>query len=88
MAHHDLKLSAEFFDASEAGLKPFEVRVDDRLYLVGDTIRLHEVRRESGYISCTGRVGRLWRVTFTLVHHECAGVADGWVVLGLAPVAE
>lgn len=87
MAHHDLKLSAEFWDASVEGIKPFEVRFDDRKYAAGDTVRLHEVRDDDA--NCyTGRVGPMLFVSFVLRSNRCRGLLPGWVVLGLCEVPE
>lgn len=40
---HDLKIQSKYFDAIASGEKRFEVRKNDRLYQVGDTLRLHEI---------------------------------------------
>ena len=85
MAHHDLKLSAEFFDASERGDKPFEVRLNDRGYAVGDTLRMREVSGPVNRAKLTGRVGKLWAVSFIL---PLSPANVRLVVLGLREVIE
>ena len=85
MAHHDLKLSAEFFDASEAGLKPFEVRFNDRDYQAGDTLQMREIAADG--LTLTGRIGRVWKITYALWGSDRSGLRPGWVVLGLRDVA-
>lgn len=39
---HTLKTLPEFFDASKRGVKPFEVRKNDRDFQVGDVLELVE----------------------------------------------
>jgi len=41
--HHDLKTETEYYQAVEAGIKTFELRVNDRNFQVGDMVRLVEV---------------------------------------------
>lgn len=86
MAHHDLKLAAAFFDASEAWLKPFEIRFNDRDYKVGDTLQMHEVADDGS--GRTGRVGRKWAICYVLHSGGGIGLLPGYVVLGLREVPE
>ena len=37
---HELKISPEYYDAVVNGIKPFEIRKNDRNYSVGDALRL------------------------------------------------
>ena len=41
--HHELKIETQYYQAVEAGLKTFELRVNDRDFKVGDTVSLIEV---------------------------------------------
>lgn len=42
MTHHKLKCWPEYFNATAAGQKPFDVRLNDRDYKVGDVATLQE----------------------------------------------
>ena len=41
--HHKLKTESAFYQAVEAGIKTFELRVNDRNFQVGDMVTLQEV---------------------------------------------
>jgi hypothetical protein len=78
---HDFRVEdvAGFFDPLSRGEKTFEIRRGDRLFSVGDLLRLREWSKHDGY---TGReVVR--RVTYTLT--DPAFLAVGFVAMGLAP---
>lgn len=76
---HELKCAREFFDAVESGEKPFEIRIDDRPFKVGDTLHLREVDLLLHY---TGRETHK-RITFCL---RGWGITHNHVGLGLAPM--
>lgn len=40
--HHDLKCVEPYFGYVMDGVKPFEIRKNDRLYQVNDTVTLHQ----------------------------------------------
>ena len=52
MKTHDLKITQEYFLAKLQGIKPFEVRINDREYEIGDILVLHELNED---MECTGR---------------------------------
>lgn len=74
MAEHDLKVWPEYFDAIAAGLKPFEIRKNDRGYRVGDCLRLREYA--PGPDEYTGRELRKM-VVYMLNGDDPAGYAFG-----------
>lgn len=79
---HELKIFPEYFNKVVSGEKTFEIRKNDRNFLVGDYIALNEFIRESGY---TGR-SALYRITYVAGHgHPPVSLPDGYVVLGIHP---
>lgn len=84
MAEHDLKVWPGFFDAIDAGEKPFEVRKNDRGYQVGDTLRLREYA--PGPDEYTGReIERTvsYLISGDTVEGYAFGLRAGFVVMGL-----
>ncbi len=77
MKTHTLKIWPELYDLVINGLKPFEVRRNDRDYQVGDVLQLREWSHENGY---SGRES-YWQVTYLLA--QCPGLMPGFCVLGL-----
>lgn len=79
---HELKILPEYFDAVVSGIKPFEVRNNDRDFRVGDKLVLREWDNECFY---TGRKTVKY-VTYVLDAPEY--LQDGYVVLGLKGAKE
>lgn len=77
---HALKTDSEYFGASAAGIKGFEIRKNDRPYSPGDYVALNEWNSE-GY---TGRC-TLHKIVYILCDPEYC--KEGYVVLGLEPCA-
>jgi len=77
MRMHELKTWPRFFHAMADGSKTFEVRKDDRGFVVGDVLNLREWLPEPGM--CTGE-SLLVTVTYIL---RGFGIDDGFVVLGI-----
>lgn len=75
MAHHDVKLAANFCEPVNTGRKTFEIRKNDRNYMEGDTIRLHEWAPEVGYS------GRYW--DFTVGYVTDYAQTPGYVVFSI-----
>lgn len=78
---HYLKTWTPFFKDVKTGIKPFEVRKNDRDYEVGDTLILNDIDPD------TGRYSGDWvpkLVTYKLDDERF--VKDGYVVLGLKDI--
>lgn len=86
MTTHELKVWPEYFNAARKGEKPFEVRLNDRDYAVGDVLVLKEWNPWIGIggepFGYTGREIRR-RVTYVLPGGQF-GISPRWCVLGLA----
>lgn len=74
---HIVKTLTKFFEPAAEGRKPFEVRINDRDYEVGDTL----VQRE--WDPYGGFSGYETRSTITYVLDDPAYCRAGYVVLGL-----
>lgn len=80
---HDLKCWPEPFAALRRGDKPYEIRVNDRDYRVGDLLRLREVALFHGYAGpYTGEVEE--RVVTYMTRGGEWGLPADLCVLGLA----
>lgn len=75
---HDLKISPEYFDAVAQDIKSFEVRKIDRLFRVGDVLRLREWCGNVYTLRTTCKV-------ITYILDDPNYVKEGYVILGLAP---
>lgn len=79
---HRLKLSDKYYGAVLSGQKPFELRLNDRRYAVGDMLILQEVDSDGQY---TGRIIQA-RVSYVLQDERY--LQPGYVALGLVEVQE
>ncbi len=78
--HHYLKTWPEFFRAVESGIKPFEIRINDRGYQVGDILHLQEFIPPDTF---TGREV-VKEVTYILDDPQFCKL--GYVVMGIKDV--
>lgn len=78
---HELKISPEYFDAVAQGVKPFEVRKNDRMFKVGDVLWLREWYGNVYTMRNTRKV-----ITYILDDPDY--IKEGYIILGLAPVKE
>ena len=90
MKRHKLKILSQYFEAKLEGIKPFELRRDDRGFKVGDEIELVEIM--STGISEPVETGRTYveRITYILRSTDDApfeGLDVGYAVLGTEPVS-
>ena len=88
---HLLKTDPEFFQATLAGLKTFEIRFNDRDFKVGDILYIQETRHTGAEMKagaplvysglCLPLV-----VTYVLKGPQY-GLAEGWVLLSHLPAS-
>lgn len=74
---HELKIRPDFFKSVLSGVKPFEIRRNDRNFKVGDLVALNEFSDQSGY---TGE-SALFEITYVMTNTEY--VKEGFAVLGI-----
>lgn len=77
---HRLKCWPEYFKAVSTGQKPFEIRLNDRDYHVGDLLVLEEwdptIKNYTGeYVRAT--------ITYLLWPAPDLGICEGYVIMGL-----
>jgi hypothetical protein len=80
-AIHELKTWPDFFQHILDGVKPFELRKDDRDFQAGDALLLREY--DPKLKEYTGRQTRRF-VTYKLVEWE--GLSDEFCILGIGPI--
>ena len=84
MPTHELKTWPEYFYDVEKGVKPFEVRVNDRNFQMGDTLILKEFDPEREKRNGNGYTGReLTRIVTYILQGERIGIKPGYCVMGL-----
>lgn len=80
---HELKSWPEHFAASSAGLKPFEIRRNDRDFRAGDHLTLREwIPLGNGDGRYTGRDLQL---VVIYVVRDAIGVQEGYVAMSVQP---
>ena len=75
---HELKILPEYFKAVCSGNKNFELRKDDRDYMVGDYIDFYEFDGKQ----YTGRSLKFIKINYILRNCPEYGLADGYCILG------
>jgi hypothetical protein len=83
MNTHQLKSWPQYFAPIADGSKPFDMRVDDRGYQVGDHIIFEEFRNGVG--EYTGRISER-RISYILRDAQQFGLITGFCVLGLVRI--
>lgn len=76
---HDLKTAAPYFGLLKQGIKAFELRFDDRGFLVDDTLNLQEQKYDEPTGKCVQK-----RIKYILRRFK--GLQTGYVVLGLEDI--
>ena len=88
MKIHELKTDPEVFDAVCHGEKTFEIRFNDREFLVGDRLILKKTRF-TGEEMKAGKplnymgVEKVVEITYIL-RGPIYGLTDGWVIMSIA----
>ena len=82
---HDIKLKQIFADAVLDGDKTFEVRVNDRNYQRGDTVRFTVIDEEGKKVFGHLLNGKVYKITYVL---SGWGIGHGYVVFSIKPVEE
>ena len=81
MTEHRIKLAPRYFNDVSLGLKPFEVRRNDRDYQAGDIAILQEWTPATKY---TGREIKR-KITYVL-HGGVFGIQEGFCVFALSDI--
>ena len=81
---HQLKLQKSFFEDKINGKKPWELRLNDRGFKVGDYIGENEVIDKDGEWVETGRFV-IEKIVNIVTADECHGIQKGWVILTTVP---
>jgi hypothetical protein len=90
---HKLKTDPKVFKDVEAGLKPFDIRLNDRNYAVGDTLVLMRTKHSHNQMVKDG-----WPLIYTgeqlerkvtyMLEGPCYGLKKGWVIMTLEAIPE
>ena len=80
--HHDLKSVEPHFDNVVAGIKPMEIRRNDRDFQPGDTVTYHQVRFDEDQLCVyTGKASGPWTIGLLIRHEDFpAGIKPGFCV--------
>lgn len=86
---HELKISPEYYDAVVNGIKPFEIRKNDRNYSVGDTLRLREFDKydiyQTQWVTHSEYTSRecVAAITYVFNLKDFLNIDEDYVVLGI-----
>lgn len=84
---HELKTDSEFFNAVLTGSKTFEIRFNDRNFMVGDELHLRETLNSGEEMKAglplvyTGKCIAV-EVNYVL-RGQKYGLVDGWVIMSI-----
>lgn len=81
---HELKILPEYYEPVRDGKKKFEIRKDDRGFLLGDSLRLNKWTPNGGY---TGET-IITDITYILRGGSDPGIEKGFCLMGLGPILE
>ena len=77
---HELKIKEEFADAIIHGDKTFEIRINDRGFQKGDTVRFNTVQENLPFPDCHPINKRTYEITYVM---NGWGLKNGYVVFGI-----
>lgn len=77
MKVHELKCDPKYFQAIYNGVKSFEIRINDRNFLVGDSLYLREYNRET---QCYSGRYVIKRITYIVSDY---GLPDNIIVMAI-----
>ncbi len=88
--HHNLKAIQPYFGHVRSGIKTFELRKNDRNFMVGDSVSLGEFNPEFGYTGETVNLVITYVLqVFTATHPTlqanpplAEALAEGWCIFG------
>lgn len=87
---HELKILPEYFNAAKSGAKKFEIRYNDRNFVVGDELHLREFKFNGHYDSKGGHsgeyTGRRADFKITYILYGGFGLQEGYCVMSIVPV--
>lgn len=86
MLVHQLKILPCYFGAHLKNIKPWEIRLDDRMYFKGDILVLNEFVPESEWCDKAYYTGRKICREITAVYSLPEYLKDGYVVLSLKKI--
>jgi hypothetical protein len=77
---HELKVHPQFWQALLDGIRPFELRRNDRNYQVGQLARFYEYDPKYG---ATGKL-LMVKIIYILKPEDCPGLMPGFCILGIS----
>jgi len=83
MTTHHLKIWSEFYDDVATGKRQFELRENDRAYLVGDILKLEEFRHGVGEYTGRKVFAEVTYVQGYTHKTRMIGMPEGYCILGI-----
>ena len=82
---HQLKCESRYFEDTASGIKPFEVRLNDRDFKVGDFLALNEIKEQQYSTEKPTETGRCCLVEVVYVLTDERFVKPGYAIIGHRP---